>query len=276
MKIDELRLAKLIFAARKRKGYTQSFISKETAITQGTLSKIEAGVCSVSAKHWFMLSKLLDIPTESVWSGLIDRGVKPGREVEKNTFKLPKKYYADAHSSVKEIRPILEFVIQEKGKNQLDLYLKSLKIVDYFFYDLNNKINFNFAIDLLKNFYPNDMGDELYKRIGGLAKEEIYHGVHASEYKKKNTGLNLLKNYIDNSAFYQDAYKYKILDKGADTLEFIMESNNVGNDEIEKVLIPYKRACLEELTKMDDNSHLEISVSKSESNYTFKAQTRLS
>jgi transcriptional regulator with XRE-family HTH domain len=276
MKIDELRLAKLIFAARKRKGYTQSYISQETGITQGTLSKIEAGVCSVSAKHWFLLSRLLDIPTESVWSGLIDRGVKPGREVEKNTFKLPKKYFTNAHSSVKEIIPIMEFVIQEKGKDQLETYLKSLKMVDYFFYDLNNKINFNFAIDLLKHFYPDQLGDELYKRIGGLAKEELYHGVHASEYRKKNTGLNLLKNYIDNSAFYQDAYKYKILEKGSDSLEFIMESTNENNDEIEKVLIPFKKAYLEQLTKMDDDSQLDISVSKSESNYTFKAQTRLS
>lgn len=276
MKIDESRLAKLIFAARKRKGYTQSLISKETGITQGTLSKIEAGVCSVSAKHWFLLSRLLDIPTESVWSGLIDRGVKPGREVEKNTFKLPKKYYANAHSSVKEIIPILEFVIQEKGKDQLELYLNSLMMVDYFFYDLNNKINFSFAIDLLNHFYPDQMGDELYKRIGGLAKEDIHHGVHASEYRKKNTGLNLLKNYIDNSAFYQDAYKYKILDKGSDSLEFIMESANDSNNEIEDVLIPFKKAYLEQLTKMDDNSRLEISVSKKDSNYTFKAETKLS
>jgi transcriptional regulator with XRE-family HTH domain len=276
MKIDESRLAKLIYAARKRKGYTQSYISQQTGITQGTLSKIEAGVCSVSAKHWFLLSRLLEIPTEAVWSGLIDRGVKPSREIDKNTFKLPKKYFKNAHSSVKEIIPILEFVILEKGKEQLEQYFKDNKINDNFFYDLNNTINFSFAVDLLNHFYPEQLNEDLYRRIGGLAKNDEHHGVHASEYRKKNTGLNLLKNYIDNSHFYQSGYKYKVVDKGQNTLEFIMESLNKGLDEVEDVLIPFKKAYIEQLTKMDDNSSIELSVSKSEGLFTFKAQTKLS
>ncbi|OUR97251.1 hypothetical protein A9Q84_13070 [Halobacteriovorax marinus] len=274
MKIDEQRLAKLIFASRKRKGYTQSFISKETGITQGTLSKIESGQCSVSAKHWFLLSKLLDIPSESVWSGLIDRGVKPTRENEKNTFKLPKHYFNHAHSSVKEIIPILEFVSKEKGAEQVRSYLNTIGIVDFFFFDLNNKINFSFATDLLKHFYPDQLGDELYRRIGGFAKVDEHHGVHAEDYKKKNTGINLLKSYIENSHFYQNAYKYKIVEKESHFIKFTMEASDISknhSNEIEDILIPFKKAYLESFSKMDNESSLKISVEKSDELITFLA-----
>jgi len=276
MKIDEQRLAKLIFAARKRKGFTQSLISKETGITQGTLSKIESGQCSVSAKHWFLLSKLLDIPSDSVWSGFIDRGVKPESVSKKNTFKLPKGYYNNAHSSVKEIIPILDFVSREKGLDLVNSYLVEIGVVDFFFFDLNNKINFSFATDLLKHFYPDELGDELYRRIGGLAKVDEHHGVHAEDYKKKSTAIILLKNFIENSPFYQNAYKYKIVEKDSHTLKFTMETSNISadqHDKIEDIFIPFKKAYLEGLTKMEDESELSISVEKSDQLVTFLATT---
>ena len=276
MKIDEVRLSKLIFTARKRKGYTQAFISKETGITQGTLSKIESGVCSVSAKHWFLLSRLLDIPADSVWSGLIDRGIKPAREVEKNTYKLPKKYYQNAHSSVKEIISILEYVQRKEGVLKFEAYLASLGIPEYFFYDLNNKINFLFAVDLLNHFYPNQVDEKLYSEIALLSKEDIFHGVHSVEYKKKNTALNLLRAYVENAAYYQDGYKYKIVNRDSDSLEFVMEATSNNDGEVEDILIPFKKAYLKNLTKMDDNSSLAFTVSKNNSNYTFKATTVLS
>ncbi|WP_164848278.1 helix-turn-helix domain-containing protein [Halobacteriovorax sp. HLS] len=276
MKIDEIRLSKLIFTARKRKGFTQAYISKETGITQGTLSKIESGVCSVSAKHWFLLSKLLDIPSESVWSGLIDRGIKPARETEKNTYKLPKKYYQNAHSSVKEIISILEYVQRKEGVLKFEAYLAGLGIPEYFFYDLNNKINFLFAVDLLNHFYPGKVDEKLYEEIAELSKEEVFHGVHSIEYKKKNTALNLLKAYIDNASYYQDGYKYKIVKRNNESIEFVLESTSAENDQFEDILIPFKKAYLKSLTKMDDNSSLNFTVSKQDSTYTFKATTVLS
>lgn len=276
MKIDETILAKLIYAARKRKGFTQSYVSKETSITQGTLSKIETGLCSVSAKHWFLLSKLLDIPSDAVWTGVIDRGVRPSRESEKNTFKLPKKYFTNAHSSVKEIIPILEYVAQDIGQEQVDNYLKQIGINEHYFYDLNNTINFSFAADLLSHFYLDSLDENLYEKIAKLAKNDKHHGIHANEYRKKNTALNLLKNYVDNSHFYQSAYKYKVTERGHDSLEFVMESQENGLEEVEDILIPFKKSYMEHLTRMDDNSSISLSVSKKDGLITFKAQSKLS
>ena len=100
---------------------------KKTGITQGTLSKIESAVCSVSAKHWVLLSELLQIPTESVWTGFIDRGIKPKTETVKNAFKLPKSYFDNAFSSMKEIIPIISFIESEKGKEKVAIYFKQKK-----------------------------------------------------------------------------------------------------------------------------------------------------
>ncbi len=269
MRIDELRLSKIIMCARKRKGITQSEVSSITGITQGTLSKIESFQCSASAKHWFLLSKVLDIPSDSVWTGFIDRGIKPTFETQKNVFKLPKRYFNHAYSSVKEIIPIIKYICEKQGQDQFDLFLQRIKVSDLIFVDLNNKINFLFICDLLNHFYGDQLSDDLFKDISKHSKVEEFHGVHYGEYQKKNTSLNLLKIFLENAPFYQDAYKYKITEKSNQSIQFEMEPNEFAMENILKVqniLIPFKKAYLEDFSRIDDRTKLELTLDRSSSN----------
>jgi len=268
--INEERLAHIIYAARKRKGVTQATISKETGITQGTLSKIESAVCSVSAKHWFLLSDLLDIPTSSVWSGYIDRGIKPKFETVKNSFKLPKKYFENAFSTVKEVIPFLIHIEKTFGKEKVEEYFGEKKLSPYFFVDLNNKINFLFAVDLLTHFYSDEqINENLYAEISKISQESIYHGVHHEIYEKKNTAIARLKAFIENISFYQTAYRFKVTDKGTQEVRFQISRFRIADHssaaellKIEQYQTLYREKYLESFCKTENQSGLEIILEK--------------
>ncbi|WP_044557385.1 helix-turn-helix domain-containing protein [Halobacteriovorax marinus] len=168
MKVDEYGLSRIILSARKKSGLTQSEVSKKTGITQGTLSKIESYQCSVSAKHWFLLSKLLDIPADSVWSGVIERKGRPRLQTTGNPFKLPKKYLNEANTSVREIAPIIKIICEKFGKAEFESFIRSQKVSDLFFIDYSNLINSQFVMDLMKRFYPQDIPDDILTRLSAL------------------------------------------------------------------------------------------------------------
>jgi len=168
MKVDEYGLSRIILSARKKSGLTQSEVSKKTGITQGTLSKIESYQCSVSAKHWFLLSKLLDIPADSVWSGVIERKGRPRLQTSGNPFKLPKKYLSEASTSVREIAPIIKIICEKFGKAEFESFIRSQKVSDLFFIDYSNLINSQFVMDLMKRFYPQDIPEEVLTRLSAL------------------------------------------------------------------------------------------------------------
>lgn len=269
MKIDEFRLSKIILSARKRMNLTQNEVSSRTGITQGTLSKIESYQCSVSAKHWFLLSKLLDIPSTSVWTGHIDRGIKPCSVSTKNVFKLPKRYLNQAYSSIKEIAPILKYICEKMGKEEFDQYLSKLKMSDLIFFDLNNKINFLFIYDLLTHLNTDGISDEEFKRIAQYSKSSELHGVHADLYKKKKSGLPLLKLYLDNAPFYQDAFKFNILEKTDNFMNIELAPHEHALDNFNKVkdvLIPYYKAFIESFASIPDKEKVSVEIIKNTSN----------
>jgi transcriptional regulator with XRE-family HTH domain len=274
--IDEERLAHIIYSARKRKGITQAEIARTTGITQGTLSKIESAVCSVSAKHWFLLSDLLEIPTSSVWSGYIDRGIKPRFETVKNSFKLPKTYYENAFSTVKEITPFLIYIERAFGKEKLEAYFKEKKLNKYFFVDLNNKINFLFASDLLLGFYsPEEINVSLFEKIAAIAQEPVYHGVHKEVYEKKNTAMSRLKALIENIAFYQTAYRFKVISKTATEIRFQISRFRISDHnsatellKIEQFQTPFREKYIEAFCTTDNQSSLKITLEKKEDDGT--------
>ncbi|GEM_PF-4108167 len=263
MKIDEFRLSKIILSARKRMNLTQNEVSKTTGITQGTLSKIESYQCSVSAKHWFLLSKLLDIPSTSVWTGYIDRGIRPSTPSTKNVFKQPKKYFNHSYSSTKEIAPIIKFICEKIGKERLDQYLAKLKMTDLIFIDLNNKISFQLAYDLLKEVFSEGITQDDFKKIAQYSKDLNLHGAQAEVYKKKKSSIALLKSFLENSPFYQEAYKYNILSKTDNNMTFELEPLQATLPEFNKVkdiLIPYTKAYLESFISNNSNEKTIIEI----------------
>ncbi|WP_372655653.1 helix-turn-helix domain-containing protein [Halobacteriovorax sp.] len=270
MKIDEFRLSKIILSARKRMNLTQNEVSKRTGITQGTLSKIESFHCSVSAKHWFLLSKLLDIPSSSVWTGYIDRGIKPTSPSTKNVFKLPKKYFNNSYSSIKEIAPIIKFALEKIGKERFDQHLAKLKMSDLIFFDLNNKINYLFAYDLLNEVLKDGITESDFKQIAKFSADLELHGVQAEQYQKKNkSSLSLLKLYLDNAAYYQDGYKYNVLKKTENEVTFELEPIESAREyfnNIKDILVPYNKACIESLLSNCKKEKVQVEVKEDTGN----------
>lgn len=263
LEIDENRLSKIILSARKRLNITQSEVSAQTGITQGTLSKIESFQCSVSAKNWFLLSKLLDIPSDSIWTGFIDRGIKPSVKTQKNVFKLPKRYFNNAFSSVKEIIPTIQYICEKFGTDQYNMFLKKVKVSELIFIDLNNKINFLFLCDLLEHFYGENLNTDTYYEIVKLSKVRQYHGVHSNQYKKKSSSIGLLKAFLDNASYYQDAYSYKILEKSSKSLSFEMTPLDTAKENIEEtkdIYIPFKKSFIESFSKFNDSENIQLTL----------------
>lgn len=220
--VDEYRLAQMIQAARRKAGMTQTEVSKKTKITQGTLSKIEAHVCSVSAKHWFLLSELLNIPHHSAIAGILDRGDKVKKILRNNSFRLPARYTKAALGSVKEILPFVEVVKELKGKSKFEEFSKKVRVDELYFYDLTNPLSFLYIKDLLGFYQLEEQKDELFVQAGRKASDPWYHGFYGTElFKKTKKPLSFLKGLLELSPFYQQSDKYTVTFKDQNALHFL-------------------------------------------------------
>ncbi len=277
---NEERFAQIIHASRKRLGLTQKKVSELTGITQGTLSKIENYEISVSARNWFLLSQALDIPHHSAYCGFIDRGLKAKKikTTSKNIFKMPTKYRKNACSTVKDLMPFILFVQKKYGADSFKDFLKEVSVPEYFFIDLNNKINFLFAYDLLIHFCGN-ITDELLNSVARCSTMKEAHGTLIDIYKKKHMSLGKLKAYIKRADFYESCTDYSIVEKGNEKLiieldlsEYLQEQ--MSEEFVETFVLPYRINFLKEFAndRVEDKFDLSVSKKATQGHYMLEAQ----
>lgn len=142
----------IIKALRKYYGATQVEFSDFLNVSQGALSKIEAGKLEVSAHQWITICDKYKINPTALMSGVINtKGLQAEETATRKyfrSFKVPKKYSLYAESTVRTVYPFIKFMESKLGKNKTVEFLKTLGFQQEYFVILENPINLVFINDL--------------------------------------------------------------------------------------------------------------------------------
>jgi len=258
------KVARIVRGARKQLAYSQIEMARTLNISQGSLSKIEAGQLTLTPEQWYGFCEHVRIsPDQSWYSGYIDRCTST--ELEEGprvgSFRIPKRYARHRGSKVRSVRPILSYFEKNLGEKKLSDYLEKVNIDEDFFITLDNQINVNFSLDLLRTLI--DQGALKKNNISELAaayRQPNFHGALASTYQSadsKTTRFIQLAKAIKN---YDVNCKYQFENVNDQFLEISVTPNehfknfDYRDDTLQDCLCRYKKEAMKAFANFGTHS----------------------
>lgn len=253
--------ANIIICARKMKRLTQSDVTKSVGLAQSTLSRIEAGILVPSVFLWMDLTDLLDIPVDALRYGVLDglskTEIRSG--IFENGFKVPRIYAKEKCIKVREISPIIRYIVSKFGDKKAKKMLKELGIDRDFFTCYDNQFNLALIDDLVT--YLRDafafQANQMQELIEHGMRDLHVHGRMAPEYKNCENSLELIHRYLKNIHLYHTLYRQELTSVNERELLVSYIPNPTVYDQVKNCsqftrdfLREYKRVYLENLPQM--------------------------
>jgi transcriptional regulator with XRE-family HTH domain len=214
-KNDAKKIALLINCGRTNKKLSQTELASLLGISQGQISKLEKGVAIPSATLWMNMCRLLDIYTDSLRSGYIDKlSFTTVRSTEEEGgFYLPARYRQDRGIKIRDILPLLIYCKDTVGEKSFKDLIKQLKIPQSFFINLDHQINLNLTLDILQIIFKTSFATEQHiNNFLNFTSRPSSHGALDSIYQQAEDQIDLMKKFVTNSDKYQCYFKYSIED----------------------------------------------------------------
>lgn len=219
-------LSLIMRSARKYKGITQQELAKALNCSQSALSKMENGVLTPSAPQWFDFCRITEIPVESLVWGYIDRENTAEVISDKTTngHNLPYRYSQDRGLKVKYIIPFLTYLCKHHGRDDAISFLKSHKISQEFFVDLDNQVSLNFLYDIFKFFQSKGWDNkDVLGQVTAYFAHANTHGRTFDTIIKSNDSFDAVSNYVQNFKSYQNDFKLSISGKDQTRMELTVK-----------------------------------------------------
>lgn len=271
---EEKIAANIIICARKMKRLTQSDVTKSVGLAQSTLSRIEAGILVPSVFLWMDLTDLLDIPVDALRYGVLDglskTEIRSG--IFENGFKVPRIYAKEKCVKVREIAPIVRYIVSKFGDKKAKRMLKELGIDRDFFTCYDNQFNLSLVDDLITylrdafSFTAANMTDLVEHGM----RDQYIHGRMAPEYRNCENSFELVQRFLKNIQLYHTLYRQEITSVSDKELIVTYIPNPTVFDQVKncsqftrEFLREYKRLYIENLPQMtfSKNSSLYEKVS---------------
>ncbi len=221
------RIARIMRAARKRKGLTQQVVAARLGISQGALSKIEHGLLIPSAPQWFDFCELTDIPPESLRLGYIDRLLPLAGPVSTSLdvsgFKLPRRFLEQAALRVRALQPLIRYFRQARGEDGFESFCRDRKIDPDYFTVYDHAIHVDLAFELARAL----------REAGALAVDDLSpvsaqfsdpdaHGALAARLRAASAGAGALRALVENVALYRADFEIAFRATGAGRAELTL------------------------------------------------------
>ena len=245
----------LFKTTRKFYGLMQSEYASILGVTQGTVSKIEAGSMSPDLGVWFKLLKSFKIldPYCFSYSGL-EFSNEVFESIKQNGSKLAGKFDFSQNSyisNVRQIRPLFDY-LQTKNSKVLEAFLKEQSVsielffilnhplpadfVDTFFTYLDdNKINAKSFIHMDLDFNQS-LGRNIDELKSSKSNESFYANLNTNSLDSFNYEISNNKNEYLVHLNKKDSAKYKNLEKSDFILDYnllypyhVIKSLNIAN-----------------------------------------------
>ena len=242
-------------AIRKRLGLGQVQVSKYLGLEQSAYSRVEGGTQKLTAEQWFLFCELTRTPPDAVFLGFVDY-LRPIGQQE-NVFELPQNYFKSNGSSVRSIMPLVESARRYWGKKKWADYLDHVQVAPDFFLYLDNEINLNFEIDLIKALRRDGaLGEKTtFETLRG-ADSPLFHGQLRFHYQNLLSPGERVKEWLSHQSHYETNFEYELIDEKPGAIkisvaadEKIQNFNYRTNPELEDFLCRYRKSVLKSFSQ---------------------------
>lgn len=226
-------MSNLIRASRKQLGLSQTEACEILELSQGALSKVENGRLTISAAQWYKYCDETGLSLDSVWNGYVDfkKTVLLGPLSTSTGYKTPARYAFDAGSTIRTVRPFLDYLEKMVGEKTKTKFLENLGFDLDFFICLDNHVNLNLILDITQ--FLAEKGKLNLSDLGEIAKSVSsphMHGRVGERYHYISDPLNLLSDLISNAPLYECNFHYQISNRTSSQLDISV----IPNAHIEK------------------------------------------
>jgi len=211
--IEQKNLARVMRAARKQMGMNQIELSKRLGISQAKLSKVENALNVPTAVEWINFCLMAGISPDSIKTGFIE-SLTPAKlrstPVE-NGFDVPAHYASMRGSKVRAMLPLMRYFEASYGPAKLKAFLKEKRLDPDFFVNLDNQLNINFSLDLMRVLVSDGkLKAKGFAPMVQAATESALHGGLARFYEKQNDSISLLDTLLAQARKYECNTSYSI------------------------------------------------------------------
>lgn len=209
--------AQILKTLRKFYGVNQRQMATIIGITQGTMSKLEAGQLGLSAIQWISLCSKYSLNPSIIETGRIEALSEIKIDINKNQapegFKVDKKFKFLMGSSVRTVYPFVKFMNCKIGVEKSNEFFKSIGIDPDYFVIQNLPINLKIIEEIFNYLIKKGL-------ISMKNMEEILSVVPASEVHdyalshlnfKNDPELNLKKFTKNISNLYEQNSIYEFV-----------------------------------------------------------------
>jgi len=215
------KTARIMRAARKRRGLTQSEIAKLLQTSQANISKLENAMLIPSAPECFEFCDVMKIPAESLRTGTLDARLQATvrSEPHEGGFRLPKRYIDSRGTSVRAVMPLLTRAEKTLGDQRLNAALESMGLDPDVTVELSNVLNANFCMDLARLLIKEgaiENGD--LTSLDPHYIQPICHGSLHQDYAGLQVPEELMKKWYSNIPFYCSNFEYRMEEQTADNM----------------------------------------------------------
>lgn len=209
-------------ALRKHYSITQKDFCDLIKVSQGTLSKIEAGLLSLSATQWVYMCDHFKVPPTALLTGKIE-ALKEDTKIELTsakkvgTFKIPKQYSTHMGSTVRTVFPILNFINSTLGEQATKDLLKKLEVDPDYFIIQSHPVSLMLVNDIVQAVI--DKGILTQRNIADILKASSTSEVHSylldqmGKPKKPQAFFKNLTSFIAHHYEINSTYKFNGDDK---------------------------------------------------------------
>lgn len=244
--------ARIFRIGRKVLGKTQVEIAESLSVSQGTISKYEAGILQPSALDWFNFCTYTNIDSyRSLKDGYIDNCSRI-QDVfyQKMGFTLPKRYKQRQVLKVREALPIIMHAKEELGQEGWLEFLKTVKMDDDYFHVYDATLSLNFVQDLLSSEALKSKPRKFLEKAARLSSDLSSHGNLKSSYLLENDSQGLVRSYMNKTGMYEDVFTYQqIQQNGSLRLELQpkISGENLADQKFLDLYMEYKLESLKHL-----------------------------
>ncbi len=204
-------------ALRKHYSITQKDFCDLIKVSQGTLSKIEAGLLSLSATQWVYMCDHFKVPPTALLTGKIE-ALKEDTKIELTsakrigTFKIPKIYSKYMGSTVRTVFPILNFITLKLGEQATKDLLKSLDVDPDYFIIQTHPVSLKLVNDIVQAII--NKGILSQRNIGEILNASSTSEVHSylldqmGKPKKPFAFFKNLTSFIAHNYEINSSYKF--------------------------------------------------------------------
>lgn len=149
----------ILRALRKYHGINQVQLSQIIGVSQGTMSKLEAGILDLSATQWVYLCQKYNLDPTIISTGRIEAfdniKIDPNCSNSYGNFKINKRYQYLMGSTNRTVYPFIKFLERKAGPEKTNEFFKAIKVDRDYFSIQNLPINiliiediFNYLVKL--------------------------------------------------------------------------------------------------------------------------------